>query len=72
MSLITQAFVVEKYGMRLNMDQLATILDLKKATLYNQISAGSCPVKTYMDGGKRFADYRDVAEHLDSCRGLGA
>lgn len=72
MSLITQAFVVEKYGMRLNMEQLAEILDVKKSTLYNQLSAGTCPVKTYMDGGKRYADYRDVAKHLDDCRELAA
>lgn len=43
-----------------------------KGALYNQMSAGTCPVKTYMDGGKRWADYRDVAKHLDDCRKLSA
>lgn len=68
MSILTQALVAEKYGLRLNAEQLAGVLSITKGALYNQISAGTCPVKTYLDGGKRFADYRDVAEHLDACR----
>lgn len=72
MSLITQAIVAEKYGLRLNTEQLAKVLDITKGALYNQISAGTCPIRTYLDGGKRFADYRDVAEHLDACRAQAA
>ncbi len=72
MSLITQAFIVERYGLRLNIEQLAEILGVSKGAVYNQISAGSLPVKTYLDGGKRWADYRDVAKHLDTCRELAA
>jgi hypothetical protein len=72
MSLITQALVVEKYGLRLNVEQLADVLGITKGALYNQFSAGVCPVKTYTDGGKRWADYRDVAQHLDDCRELAA
>lgn len=68
MSLLTQAFIVERYGIRLNTDQLAQVLGITKGALYNQISAGTCAVKTYLDGGKRWADYRDVAAHLDACR----
>lgn len=72
MSLITQAFIVERFGLRLNVEQIAEILGISKGALYNQISAGTCPVKTYIDGGKRWADYRDVAQHLDECRELAA
>ncbi len=72
MSLITQAFIVEHYGLRLNVDQLAEVLGISKGAVYNQISAGTCPVRTYLDGGKRWADYRDVAKHLDECRELAA
>lgn len=68
MSLVTQAFVFERYGPRLDMDQLADVLSLSKRTLYNQVSSNTCAVKTYVDGGKRWADYRDVAAHLDACR----
>lgn len=72
MSLITQAFIVDRYGLRLKAEQLAEVLGITKAALYNQISAGTCPVKTYVDGGKRWADYRDVAAHLDQCREIAA
>lgn len=72
MSLFTQAMIVEKYGLRLNVEQLAEVLGVTKASLYNMFSGGTCPVKTYLDGGKRWADYRDVAEHLDRCRELAA
>ena len=68
MSLMTQVIVAETYGLRLNTEQIAKVLGITKASLYNQISAGACPIKTYLDGGKRWADYRDVAEHLDACR----
>lgn len=68
MSLITQAFIVEHYGLRLTVEQLAEVLSLAKPTIYNQLSAGTFPIKTYLDGGKRYADYRDVAEHLEACR----
>ncbi len=75
-SLVTQMIVVEKYGLRLGIEQLAQVLGLSKGAVYNQISANSFPVATYIDGGKRWADYRDVAAHLDACRatavGIGA
>jgi predicted DNA-binding transcriptional regulator AlpA len=68
MSLITQVMVAEKYGLRLNMEQLAEVLGLAKGTVYNQTSRGECPVKTYVDCGKRWADFRDVAEYFDRVR----
>jgi len=67
-SLITQAIVAERYGLRLGVEQLAAVLGLTKGTIYNQLSAGTFPIPTYVDGGKRWADYRDIAEHLDACR----
>lgn len=72
MSLLTQAMMFERYGPRLSTDKLAEALGITKAALYNQLSAGSCPVRTYLDGGKRWADYRDVAEHFDRLRALAA
>lgn len=72
MSLMTQAFIVEKYGLRLNAEQLAEVLGITKAALYNQLSSQTCPVKTYLEAGKRWADYRDVAEHLDHARQVAA
>lgn len=70
MSLFTQALVADKYGLRLGVEQLADVLGISKGAVYNQLSAGGFPVKTYLDGGRRYADYRDVASHLDKCREL--
>jgi hypothetical protein len=67
-SILTQALVAEKYGLRLGIEQLAELLDLAKTTNYNQISAGTFRIPTYTDGGKRWADYRDVAAHFDAMR----
>ncbi len=67
-SLVTQMIIAEKYGPRLSVEQLASVMGLSKGAVYNQVSAGTFPVITYVDSGKRWADYRDVAEHLDKCR----
>lgn len=67
-SLVTQMIVVEKYGMRLDSKQLAAILNITPGALLNRISDGEMTIPTYKDGGKRFADYRDVAEYIDNCR----
>jgi predicted DNA-binding transcriptional regulator AlpA len=67
MSILLQAMLFEKYGPRLDLDDLADALSMSKSTIYNQMSAGTFPVKTYLDG-KRYADVRDVAEHLDEKR----
>ena len=72
MSLLPQLILAEKYGMRLSMDQLAAELNVKKTTLYNQVSGGRCAVRTYTDGGQRWADVRDVADYFDSMRALAA
>lgn len=71
MSFLSQAYLLERYGLRLSMEQLAEVLGIKVNTIYNQVSAGTFPVKTYLDG-HRYADYRDVAAHLDECRARAA
>lgn len=68
MSLLTQAYLLERYGPRLNTKQLAEVLGVTAPTLLNQISAGACPVKTYLESGRRYADYRDVAAYFDAAR----
>lgn len=68
MSLLTQAYLLEKYGPRLNVEQMAEVMGIAPATIYNQISAGKFPIKTYVEGKNRLADIRDVCEHFDKCR----
>ena len=68
MSLLHEAIIAEKYGLRLTVEQMADALNLARNTIYNQIAAGTFKVPTYVDGGKRFCDYRDLASYLDRVR----
>lgn len=65
MSLLHEAIVAEKYGLRLTIEQLGKALCLAPQTIYNKIAKGEFKVPTYVDGGKRYADYRSVAAYLD-------
>lgn len=67
-SLFSQLVLAERYGMRLTMDQLADALGMARGSVYNQISAGTFPVPTYVEASKRWADVRDVAAHFDRQR----
>ena len=68
MSLLSQAYLLEQYGLRLTLDQLGEVLGMSAGSIRNQISEDRFPVLTYLDQGRRYADYRDVAEHLDAVR----
>ncbi len=68
MSLFVQAYLLERYGPRLTMKQVAEALGMGLGTIRNRISEGTLNLPTYLDGGSRFADARDVAAYLDSCR----
>lgn len=67
-TLVTQMFVAEKYGLRLDVNQLAQVLGISPGTVLNRISANTFGIPTYVDNGKRYADYRDVAAHFDNVR----
>lgn len=69
MSLMIQSYLLEKYGPRLSVDQLAEVLGFKPQTVYNQVSAGTFPIPTYVDGKKRFAAFQEVDRYLEECRG---
>lgn len=68
MSFLTQAYLLEQHGPRLDMAALARVLGVAKGSLTNRIYRGELDLPTYMDGGKRFADVRDVADYLDRMR----
>ena len=68
MSLLTQAFLLEKYGPSLNMEQLGPLLGIKGQTVSNKASAGTLGIPTVLRDGKRWADYRDVAAYFDAER----
>jgi len=68
-SIFSQLILAEKYkGLRMDMAQLADELGRKKSTLMNQVSNETLGIRTYLDGGKRWADVRDVAAHFDRMR----
>ncbi|MEJ5028632.1 hypothetical protein [Comamonas sp. MYb69] len=70
-SLVTQMLVAEKYGLRLDINQLAKVLGISPGTVLNRISANTFGIQTYIDNGKRYADFRDVAKHFDTIRESG-
>ncbi|RQR36333.1 MULTISPECIES: hypothetical protein [unclassified Burkholderia] len=65
MSLLTRAYILEKYGPRMTLAQLAQLLLMSEGTIRNQISAETFPIPTYKEGGGRFAAYDAVADYLD-------
>lgn len=65
MSFLRQAYILETYGMRLTMDQVADAIGLATNTVYNKIAQGKFKIPTYLDDGKRWADFSAVAAYLD-------
>lgn len=68
MSILTQMVLIEKHGLRVDLETLADILGAKPTTLRNRVSDQTLEIPTYVDGGKRWADTRDVADYLDTRR----
>ena len=64
----TLGWLLDKYGPRLSVVQLAECLGLAVGTVRNKIARGALGVRTYLDGGSRWADSRDVALYLDAVR----
>jgi|688.fasta_scaffold1121758_2 hypothetical protein len=68
MRLLQTAFLMERYGLRLTLDQVAEVLGMSVGAVRNQISKRTFPIPTYSDQGRRWADAQDVAEYVDQCR----
>lgn len=69
MTLLHEAIIADKYGLRLTVEQFATAINLAPNTIHNRIAKGEIAIPSYVDGKKRFFDYRDVARYLDQMRG---
>jgi hypothetical protein len=65
-SLFIHAYLLDKYGPRLTLKQLAEVLQVSDKGLQNRIRR--LPLRTYVDQGQRFADVRDVVQYLDDRR----
>jgi len=68
MSILTQAYLLDRYGPRLSMAELAHELGVATKTVQNQAAQGRLKIPTYRDDGGRWADYRDVAAYFDAVR----
>ncbi len=68
MSLMNQVYLLEKYGPRLGVQQLAEVLGISEQTVYHGISQGTLGIPTYVDKKHRWADARDVAAYFDAVR----
>ena len=68
MSFLTQAYLLDRFGLRLTVEQLSEALGMPIGTVYNQLSKGALGIPTYIDAKRRWADYRDVADYLDRRR----
>lgn len=72
MSLLLHAYLLERYGPRMTVKDMAKELEIAENTVYNRVAAGDFPVVTYMDMGKRVCDVRDFIAYLDKVRPVHA
>lgn len=68
MTLLTTLFLLDKYGPRMSLEQIAEALGIATGTIYQRLAHKTFEIPTYVDGKMRFADTRDVAEYLDRLR----
>jgi len=69
MSLVTQMFLLDKYGPILSVANLADLMDRDEQTIRNQISAGAFEIPTTRNrSGRRVAHYQDAAAYIDSLK----
>jgi hypothetical protein len=69
MSYFVYGWILDRYGSpRLTMRQLAEVLGRGAKSVANTASKPDFPIRTYLDGGTRYADVRDVMAYLDARR----
>lgn len=68
MSLLHHVYLIERYGPRLHVEQLAEALGSTPMAIHRRISDGTLGIPTYLDNKKRWADARDVADYFDFMR----
>jgi hypothetical protein len=68
MSLLTTAYLLEKYGPLLTEDQVGETLHLSGKTVCNQRVLGLFPIPSSKQGNRVLYHAADVAEYIDSMR----
>ena len=69
MTLLTTAFLLERYGPLLTEADLGEVLHLAPGTVRTQRALGTLPVQCVKRGGSVYFHAQDVAEYVDSLRG---
>ncbi|MCK2095185.1 helix-turn-helix domain-containing protein [Thauera aromatica] len=70
MSLLTQAFLLDRYGPLLTEDQLGELLHMEPGTVRNQRAAGKLAIPFIRRGKTPLYHSQDVAEYLDRIRAM--
>lgn len=68
MTLLTTAYLLEKYGPLLTEDNVAEVLHIGARTVRNQRSLKTFPIPCSKQGGQPLWHASDVAEHVDGLR----
>lgn len=68
MSLLTQAYLLEKYGPLLTEENLGDVLHMEAGTLRNKRAAGTLGIPVIRQGKAPLYHAQDVADYLDRLR----
>lgn len=68
MSLLTQAYLLEKYGPLLTEENLGDVLHMEPGTLRNKRAAGTLGIPVIRQGKTPLYHAQDVADYLDRLR----
>lgn len=68
MSLLTTAYLLEKYGPLLTEHQVGEVLHMDENRVRNQRTWGTFPISPCKHGGKGLFHAADVAAHIDAMR----
>ena len=68
MSLLTTAYLMEKYGPLLTEAEIGEVLHMAEKTVRNQRTLGTFPIQPCKQGGKVLFHAVDVAAHVDAMR----
>jgi len=60
--------LLEKYSMRLGVEDIANILGVSQNSIRANRRANKLPFKTYQENTRFYADLRDVVAYLDKSR----
>lgn len=58
--------LLNKYGVRLTLNEVSEILKIPINTLYNKRSNNLLPFKSYKDGLRVYVDTKNIANYLEN------